>query len=338
MTSVALHPESDRPEFGRLHARCAGDGPLVVCLHSSAGSGQQWQALAETLAPRFRVACVDSFGHGRSPAADAGADVLAQDAAGLAPAIARAGGAVDRGLDGAAGGVHLVGHSYGAALAIRLALDHPGRVRSLTLYEPVLFSVLDDPALPADAREEIGQVGRAVVSWAHGAQVQRAARLFMDYWSGGAAWTALGARQQRAIVARMPSVAAQFEALFGAGIALRDVARLSVPTLLLSGARSRRPALAIAEALPSAWPHARVFRFDTLGHLGPITNPAAVNAEIVRHLDAVAVADAALPPRAESSGPSIMRPGEAFRLSLHSGRGRTEGGDGSRPSSPAHFA
>jgi pimeloyl-ACP methyl ester carboxylesterase len=289
----------------RLYTRCSGAGPLVVCLHSSAGSGQQWQALAETLAPRFRVACVDLHGHGRSPAPDAGVHVLAQDAAWLAPTIAAA-----------TDGVHLVAHSYGAALAVRLALAHPARVRSLALFEPVLFSLLDDPQLPGSAREEIGQVGRAIVAWVKAGQPVRAARGFIDYWSAIGGWHALGARQQRAIAARMPVVAAHFDALFGAGITLRHVARLAVPTLLMSGGRSRRASLAIAEALQAAWPQAKVRRFEALGHLGPITDAATVNAEIVRHLEHVADAKGALPPRTRVAGLSIMRPGEGNPLSV----------------------
>lgn len=301
--------------FGRLQARSTGAGPLVVCLHSSAGSGQQWQTLAETLAPRYHVACVDTHGHGRSPAPDAGVHVLAQDAAWLAPAIAEA-----------PDGVHLVGHSYGAALAVRLALAHPTRVRSLALFEPVLFSVLDDPAMPADAREEIGQIGRAVIMWVRRGQPLRAARLFIDYWSAGqgerGGWHGLGARQQRAIAARMPVVAGHFEALFDAGITLRHAARLSMPVLLMSGARSRRAALAVADGLQLAWPQARVLRFASTGHLGPMTDAEAVNAEIVRHLDAVPGS-----PTARESAPPARPRGTVLHLA--SGSASSSRGPGS---------
>ncbi len=309
MNVVALDSRDSSARFGRLAARCAGSGPLVVCLHSSAGSGQQWQALAAALSSRFTVACVDLHGHGRRPAPDAGTNVLAQDAAALAPAIA-----------GARGGVFLVGHSYGAALALRLAFEFPANVRSLALFEPVLFSALHDPQMPASAREEIGQVGRAVIESVRAAQPQRAARRFIDYWSGNGAWQKLGARQQRAIAARMPVVAGQFEALFAAGITVHDAARLRVPTLLMSGARSRRSTLAIAGGLAAAWPQALVRRFDRLGHLGPIVDPVSVNAEIVRHVERSAGVDGALPPRTFASGPSIMQAGERTLASFQCSR------------------
>lgn len=250
----------------RLHARSDGSGPAVLCLHSSAGSSQQWQALADQLAPGFRVTRVDSLGHGRSAAPDAGVPVFAQDAAALGAHVAAC-----------ADGVHLVGHSYGAALAIRLALAHPQRVRSLVLYEPVLFSLLDDRRFDPSLREEVLQVGRRIGALSAARQVLRAARCFIDYWAGPGAWLALGARQQQAIARRVPVVAAHFGSISSEPISLRRLAALGVPALLLSGARSRRVTHAIADALAHEWPHAERFRFPGLGHLGPITHAARVN-------------------------------------------------------------
>lgn len=259
----------------RLHARSAGHGPTVICLHSSGASAQQWQPLAQALGPRRHVVCVDAHGHGRSPAPERGMHVFAQDAAWLTPFVSGAGNG---------DGVHLVGHSYGGALAIRLALAQPQRVRSLTLYEPVLFSLLDDPSVEPAAREEIRQVGRAIVMWVQLRQPLRAGRVFVEYWSGPGAWRALGARQQKIVAARIPVIAAHFESLFDCGITLAHVARLRVPTLLLSGGKSPRAARALVNALTAVWPHADLLRYPDLGHLGPMTDPDRVNRMIVRFI------------------------------------------------------
>jgi len=37
----------------------------------------------------------------------------------------------------------LVAHSHGAALALRIAVQNPGRLRALALYEPTLFSLIE---------------------------------------------------------------------------------------------------------------------------------------------------------------------------------------------------
>jgi pimeloyl-ACP methyl ester carboxylesterase len=100
----------------------------VVTLHASASSARQWQPLAAALAPRFRVHAIDLHGHGeRSPWRGARALSLADEAALVAPVLSRE------------GDVHLVGHSYGGAVALKVASMYPQHVRSVTVYEPVMF-------------------------------------------------------------------------------------------------------------------------------------------------------------------------------------------------------
>jgi pimeloyl-ACP methyl ester carboxylesterase len=259
----------------QLAARVSGAGPTVVCLHSSGASSQQWQLFADSLTG-YRVVRVDTHGHGQSHAPADASTVFELDARGLGAIVASA-----------ADGVHLVGHSYGSAVALRFALMHRRQVRSLSLYEPVLFSLLNDPAMPSAAREDLGQVGRTVRLWTGMRQPRRAARLFIDFWAGVGSWVRMGARQQQAVVQRMPVIAGQFTSLFGCGVTLAQVAELRLPTLLMSGARSRPSALQLVDRLAGAWPHAKSVRFPKLGHLGPITHAAQVNAQIARFLEDV---------------------------------------------------
>ena len=59
---------------------------------------------------------------------------------------------LDKSLSSAKGPLHLVGHSYGGAIAFKIATDSPlaDRVRSRTLIEPVLPTLLREN--PADRR------------------------------------------------------------------------------------------------------------------------------------------------------------------------------------------
>ncbi|NQD96160.1 alpha/beta fold hydrolase, partial [Pseudomonas sp. CrR25] len=125
--------------------REVGAGPGVVCLHSNASTSNQWRALLESLADRFHVLAADSLGAGQSPAWPAGGAVALRDeVALLEPVFARAG---ER--------FALVGHSYGAAVALVAAVAQPHRVRGLALYEPTLFALLDAEAPPPNAAEGI---------------------------------------------------------------------------------------------------------------------------------------------------------------------------------------
>lgn len=112
--------------------RETGAGPAIVCLHSSASSSGQWRALTERLADRFKVIAADLYGCGKTPAWPSDHPMYLDDELErLSPAFRAAG---DR--------FHLIGHSYGVAIALKAALKDPQRLISLVLYEPVLFSVL----------------------------------------------------------------------------------------------------------------------------------------------------------------------------------------------------
>ena len=78
----------------------------------------------------------------------------------------------------------LVGHSYGAAVALIAALGNPGRVRAMALYEPTLFALLDAEMPPPNEAEGIREVvAHAALAIAAGNQ-DAAAERFIDYWTG----------------------------------------------------------------------------------------------------------------------------------------------------------
>jgi len=110
-----------------LHVQEIGAGPPVVMVHGLLiGSLASWYfTAAPALAKDHRVRVYDLRGHGRSERAKTGYDVrtLAADLAALTSDL---------------GVVDVVGHSWGARVARRVALDHPARVRRLVLVEAPL--------------------------------------------------------------------------------------------------------------------------------------------------------------------------------------------------------
>lgn len=115
----------------KLHVQRLGDAsaPPVVMLHGlMVGSLAQWYfTAAPALARRHGVLLYDLRGHGRSERAPTGYD-LATMAADLAALTA----------DYRPAPMTLVGHSFGALVALRFALDHPGRVGKIVLVEAPL--------------------------------------------------------------------------------------------------------------------------------------------------------------------------------------------------------
>jgi len=249
-----------------------GAGPLVLCLHSSTGSQAQWRTLADRLADRAEVVAPDLYGHGRSPAWPEGtANTLDTDAhAVMALVRAQRPGLVREGL-------HLVGHSYGGAVALRIALRHPQLVRSLTVYEPVLFGLLQSGHdAPEPALDEIRDIARTVASLARAGELATAAQVFVAYWGGAAAWRAMNEAQQATVIHRISTIPRHFEALFATRPDARLWRRLRMPVWLLHGSATRASARAVADRLATLLPCVQRAEIRGAGHLGPITHAAAV--------------------------------------------------------------
>jgi pimeloyl-ACP methyl ester carboxylesterase len=253
----------------QLYSVTAGTGPAVACLHCSGSSSTQWRRLIESARADFRFVAFDFHGHGRSP-----------DYAGGVYDLRCESDAVLRGLLPSSEPVHLVGHSYGGAVAIDLAVRHPGRFASVTVFEPVLFALLDRGS--AEIRE-ITSVGLAIVRAARAGDLDAAAGAFVDYWNGAGAWRGLPGEQQVRVRERIAPVARHFEALFADPLPFDRLRALRVPTLVLVGDQSPAPARAVSQRL-GALPFVTVQTLAGVAHMGPITHPDQVNPRIARHL------------------------------------------------------
>jgi pimeloyl-ACP methyl ester carboxylesterase len=119
---------------GDLEVEYVGCGPLVVLIHGSVvGAARTWRHQL-SLAERWRLCLPNRPGFGTSPPLQRG-DFEAE-----APLFAELLG------DGA----HLVGHSYGAVIALYAAVLRPHAVRSLTISEPGCLRVAaGDPLVDA---------------------------------------------------------------------------------------------------------------------------------------------------------------------------------------------
>lgn len=110
---------------GRVHADVAGDGPDVVLIHGANGNTRDWGFdVMPRLSGRYRLIAMDRPGMGYSDRVTTGfVDTPAQQATRLQRAAAALG--ADRPI--------LVGHSYGGAVALAWALEHPDALSGLVL-------------------------------------------------------------------------------------------------------------------------------------------------------------------------------------------------------------
>ncbi len=250
----------------------ATDKPAVICLHASGGSGAQWNAFADLVRHDFRVLTPDLCSHGAAPEwPGEPVDIVAADTARIARLAAKVGGEV-----------HLVGHSYGGVIALRVALLRPQIVASVAVYEPVALRLLFDYNRGHRPAAEVAELAGSIRRELNGGRLERAAQRFVDYWSGAEQWAKLAPERQEALARRMPVIHAHFVSLFRDVVRLRDYASLALPVLHLSGRDTRASARRITELLAYALPNAEFATLSGMGHLGPVTHATPVAQAIAR--------------------------------------------------------
>ena len=255
--------------------REAGTGPGVVCLHCNASSSSQWRDLLEALAPRFRVLAPDAYGAGKSVDWPSDRVIRLQDEADfIEPVLAAAGDPF-----------FLVAHSYGAAVALRVALANPNRVRGMVLYEPTLFSLIDTVSAPPNAADGIRHAVQAAGQALDAGDPALAAEHFIDYWMGPRAWEKTPEPRKAPIAASVVNVRRWAHALFTEPSALAAFRTLDMPIVYMQGKATTPSALGVARLLTGVLPRVEVVEFDGLGHMGPVTHPHVVNPVIARFLD-----------------------------------------------------
>ncbi|RRH78399.1 alpha/beta fold hydrolase [Falsigemmobacter faecalis] len=259
------------------HLRHFGKGPRqILALHCSLAHGGVWQPMAEELGlAEVSLTAPDMPGHGRSPHWRPGSmHDLARD------------WAVDL-LEKIGGGapVDLFGHSFGGTVALRVTLERPDLVRSLTLFEPVLFAVaLADGSAEAQdwaAKEQAFEARLAA------GDREGAAEWFQTLWGTGVPLSRMPASQRAYIVDRIDAIPAAADVVRDDRVGMLQPGRLQsipVPVLLAEGGNSPAVIRAISEGLSRRIPQAQRLVQEGAGHMLPITHAGQMAAQIRAHL------------------------------------------------------
>jgi pimeloyl-ACP methyl ester carboxylesterase len=235
----------------------------VIALHCSGSSAKQWRSLVQRLGEAYPSWCPEFIGSGsRGHWLGDRPFTLADEAAFIVGVI-----------DFLQKPVHLIGHSYGGAVALRIARERPTRIASLTLYEPMAVHLLKTAGF--DGQEALGQINRLsgnVDRFVLAGDHRAAAETFVDYWSSPGAWTTLREQAQSDLMRYIPKACLEFRAVASESTALATYRHFQFPVLLLQGQLAPAPTQVIARQL------ARALRFGSLqtlpgaGHMGPLTH------------------------------------------------------------------
>lgn len=273
----------------------------IVFLHSSMSSKRQWASMLELLKSNhsnLNLLAIDLIGYGEStipetltkPSIESSSDrqedediknvqenkndqefTLKTEVNFIKPIIFECIGDND---------FHLVGHSYGGAVATRFALDNFKKatttLKSLTLFEPVLFGLLEKETA---GWSDVAGVLKELEVTMQVKDFQQSARKFIDYWNGQGAFNAMPEIAQAQFETEIEKVMYDFDALTDTFITPNMIDDIKMPVLLMQGKDSRVSTHSIIKVLAKHFPNNQVV--ETLGgHMAPVSHRKDVNEKI----------------------------------------------------------
>lgn len=232
----------------------------ILALHGTASNAKQWRSLKQSMAAERRVLTPDLPGYGELGSADLPAT----------PGMNSRLQAICELLDTLDEPCHVVGHSFGGALALRLGVLRPEQVLSISVYEPTALTVFHGCAQPLDQRflGEFRRLGQITAS----ATPQVAMESFVNYWMGPGQWTQLSNANQKTLTAVAKSAARDFQD------ALLDLDQptppkwFAGPVQMLCGGSTIPASHRITNLLMQRLPNASLQIMPGAGHMGPMTH------------------------------------------------------------------
>ena len=249
------------------HAQVAGDGPTLLLLHGTGSSSHSWRDLFPALSQHFRVIAPDLPGHGFTHAPSDRAYSLSGMAKGVSDLL--------KTLDATPSIV--IGHSAGAAIAVRMALDG--------LMAPATIIGINAALLPYHGSASPIYSGLAkllnmtpIVPWAiamHAGTGNGVARVLDET---GSRIDARGLSLYRRLAGNTGHVSAALRMMANWDLATleRELPRLQIPLHLLVGSKDRAVAPDKAFEIRRLAPQARITTLSGLGHLAHEENPAMI--------------------------------------------------------------
>ncbi|MFT5757224.1 MAG: pimeloyl-ACP methyl ester carboxylesterase [Alteromonadaceae bacterium] len=246
----------------------SGQGPAVILLHSSLSSARQWLPLVNMLTSNHLVINVDILGYGKAD------DIIDPDNYNFDVEIARIKKVIKVLIPTEK--YHLVGHSCGGAIALKLAVEAPENVLSMSLYEPVAFHLLSEGS---DARKQSDLFAKKVDI----DDKYQAAEIFTDFWNKDGFFKTLPQKMQDYMAADMAKVRLDFKGLISETYSENDLQYILCDTLLLRGINSPELSHILINKIAMALPHVEQVTFNA-GHMGPIDNSSIIQPVIANFI------------------------------------------------------
>ena len=260
---------------GNIEYKESGAGTTLVFVPGSFSTGASWRNISTPLSEGYRVVATSLSGYGATREFRQSGVVGMQDEMDILEAvIARANAPV-----------HVVGHSFGAWVALFCMMRRKPKIQSLTLLEPTAFKLLK-LAGETDLNQQVDAMTDTYFAGWRGGDRQ-AVRHVIDFYGGAGTFDGYPPPVQEKVIAQTPTNILDWETGYAEFPTLQEFATVSVPTLVICGNTSHAAMQRCNQLLVQCLPQAKLLPLEGANHFMMGTHPAELARLIDEHVGSV---------------------------------------------------
>lgn len=253
---------------GRIEYEEHGSGPSLVLVPGSCSTGAAWRPVMKALDGKFRFVTTSLLGYGATAERRTDADASVEHEAEMLEAV----------IGRAGGKVHLVGHSFGGAVALVVAMRKRVPIASLTVLEAPLPSLLSHFREDAHFNAFRDMTGAYFAAWRAGDR--EAIRMMIDFYGGEGTYASWPERVRAYAVETTQVNLRDWASAYEEALSPEMLSKIDMPVAVAVGAQSH-PAICRANGLVAmSIKHATFKTIGGAAHFMISTHPAQV-AELI---------------------------------------------------------
>lgn len=260
---------------GAVEYQETGDGAPLVFVPGSFSTGASWRNISTPLSERYRTITTSLCGYGQTQERRTHGGISMREEWDVLETV----------LLQANAPVHLVAHSFGAWVALSLAMRRKPALLSLTLLEPTVFQLLALAGEAALNAQVCAMKDGYVAAWASGDQ--RAVRHVIDFYGGAGTFDAYPPAVQDKVITQTSTNILDWRSGYAESPLPRDFTAVGVPTLVICGSASHMAMQRSNQLLVDYLPQARLQTLDGANHFMIMTHAQELTRRIEQHIRTV---------------------------------------------------
>ena len=251
-----------------------GEGEPIIFIHGSWDDHHSWDGVAAILQNSNRVIRYDRRGHSASSGGYGQGSINedVNDVIGFMEGL---------GINEA----HIVGHSYGANIAIMLCEKAPAMIKSIFIHEPPIFSLLSSGVAAKEMKKKYFLLMQQAASLIEAGKIEDAAIIFIEKVAfGKGAWKCLFDKCARqAILSNVDTWLDQFKDPDRLAVDVNALNNISGKVVISTGTASLEPYGVVVREISRIIEKIAVVEVKGAGHGAHISHPDKISKAILHN-------------------------------------------------------